>query len=54
VTTTEVGLARAGERVGSVVFTAGTQKISVPLALEKAIDDPGALWRLSNPFGLLD
>jgi D-alanyl-D-alanine carboxypeptidase (penicillin-binding protein 5/6) len=54
VTTTEVGLARAGKHVGSVVFTAGTQKISVPLALEKAIDDPGALWRLSNPFGLLD
>jgi len=52
VTTKVTGLAEAGERVGSVVFTVGTTKISVPLALDRAIDDPGILWRLGNPLQL--
>lgn len=53
VSATEIGLAHAGERVGSVVFTVGEKKITVPLTLEKSIDDPGVLWRLANPFRLV-
>jgi D-alanyl-D-alanine carboxypeptidase (penicillin-binding protein 5/6) len=48
-----ITLAEAGAPVGSVKFTVGGTTISVPLRLDKSIDDPGALWRLGNPAGLL-
>lgn len=44
-----VRLADAGSPVGSLVFTAGTQTVSVPLQLSAKIDDPGPWWRLSHP-----
>lgn len=47
-----IGLARAGTPVGSVKFTVGGTTISVPLELDKSVEDPGALWRLGNPMGL--
>lgn len=54
VSVTKVGLAKAGEQVGSVLFTVGKRKISVPLTLEKGIDDPGILWRLAHPLPLFE
>lgn len=48
-----VALAHAGASVGSVRFTVGASTVSVPLRLDQSIDDPGALWRLTNPMGLL-
>jgi len=52
VTTKRTGLAEAGKQVGSVAFTVGTTKITVPLSLDRDIADPGILWRLSNPLRL--
>ncbi|MRX44863.1 D-alanyl-D-alanine carboxypeptidase family protein [Agromyces kandeliae] len=42
-----------GAEVGVATVTAGTQVIEVPLAVDGALEDPGAWWRLSNP-GALD
>ncbi len=53
VTTTAIGLGQQGEQVGSVLFSVGNKRITVPLTLEKAIGDPGPLWRLANPIPLL-
>ncbi|MBX3195996.1 MAG: D-alanyl-D-alanine carboxypeptidase [Microbacteriaceae bacterium] len=44
-----VRLAPAGERVGQVVFTAGSRSTTVPLVLSEAITDPGPGWRLTHP-----
>jgi len=35
--------------VGRVTFTVGTQSVSVPLALDRSLLDPGPWWRLVNP-----
>jgi D-alanyl-D-alanine carboxypeptidase (penicillin-binding protein 5/6) len=43
-------LAAKGSDAGSVVFTAGEQRITVPLELDHAIDDPGPWWRLGHPL----
>lgn len=48
-----ITLAQVGLRVGSVKFTVGAATISVPLKLDKSVEDPGALWRLTNPTRLL-
>ncbi|MEO7122764.1 MAG: D-alanyl-D-alanine carboxypeptidase [Lacisediminihabitans sp.] len=53
VETSAIGLANAGQRVGSIVFTVGDKKVAVPLKLDKSVEDPGVLWRLANPFLLL-
>ena len=45
----DIHLAKAGTDVGSLVFTAGAQSVTVPLTLSATIDDPGPWWRLSNP-----
>lgn len=50
------GAARVGAEasaVGRVTFTAGSQTVSVPLALDHALVDPGPWWRLGNPIELL-
>ncbi|AWB95527.1 D-alanyl-D-alanine carboxypeptidase [Agromyces badenianii] len=47
-----VTLAARGEEVGTAVVHVGAQEISVPLVLDRAIEDPGAWWRLSNPGAL--
>ncbi|MES2092628.1 MAG: D-alanyl-D-alanine carboxypeptidase [Actinomycetota bacterium] len=38
---------------GRVTFTVGSQSLSVPLRLDRALLDPGPWWRLSNPIKLL-
>ena len=48
-----ITLADDGERVGTALVTAGTERIEVPLVLDGTVDDPGAWWRLTNP-GELD
>ncbi len=48
-----ITLAEDGERVGTALVTAGTERIEVPLVLDGTVDDPGAWWRLTNP-GELD
>ena len=49
-----ITLAAEGTTVGSITFTAGAQTVSVPLALDSTISDPGSEWRLSNPGVLSD
>jgi D-alanyl-D-alanine carboxypeptidase (penicillin-binding protein 5/6) len=47
-----IRLSAKGAPVGEVTFTVDDQKISVPLALDHGIQDPGAWWRLTNPMTL--
>jgi serine-type D-Ala-D-Ala carboxypeptidase (penicillin-binding protein 5/6) len=47
------GVAARGSRVGTATFTVGDETIEVPIELASAITDPGAGWRLANPFALL-
>ncbi len=42
---------RAGEDVGSITFTIADRTVTVPLALDSALEDPGPWWRLTHPFG---
>ncbi len=51
VSTKELTTASAGTMVGSVEFTVAGKTITVPLALDSALSDPGPWWRLTNPFG---
>ncbi|CAN5152358.1 hypothetical protein BH09ACT5_BH09ACT5_08020 [soil metagenome] len=48
----ELHLARSGDEVGELVFTAGPRTVTVPLVLSATIDDPGPWWRLTNPAEL--
>ena len=48
----ELHLAEKDAEVGRLVFTAGTQTVTVPLTLSATIDDPGPWWRLTNPAKL--
>lgn len=51
----DIRLADEGAALGSVVFAAGTQTITVPLVLSRDLDDPGPWWRLTHPeiiFGM--
>lgn len=50
---TALHLGAEGTDVGSVTFTAGQQTVTVPLVLDRTIDDPGPWWRLTNPLALL-
>jgi serine-type D-Ala-D-Ala carboxypeptidase (penicillin-binding protein 5/6) len=52
VQTSTVTLAKAGTSVGSLNFSVGGVVQSVPLKLSHSIEDPGPLWRLSNPGNL--
>jgi D-alanyl-D-alanine carboxypeptidase (penicillin-binding protein 5/6) len=52
ISTDDVGVAEKGSDVGSVTFTVGDERIVVPLELASTIDDPGPLWRLTNPAAL--
>jgi D-alanyl-D-alanine carboxypeptidase (penicillin-binding protein 5/6) len=40
-----------GQQVGSVTFTVADESVSVPLALDGELGDPGPWWRLTHPFG---
>ena len=55
VTADGIRLGERGETVGSVVFTAGQQTVTVPLELSTDVEDPGPWWRLGHPeliFGM--
>jgi D-alanyl-D-alanine carboxypeptidase (penicillin-binding protein 5/6) len=47
----KVGEVRAS--AGRVTFTAGSQSVSVPLALDRPLRDPGPWWRLGHPAELI-
>ncbi|MGV8968861.1 MAG: D-alanyl-D-alanine carboxypeptidase family protein [Microbacteriaceae bacterium] len=49
----EVRVAERGTVIGELVFTVGERTLRSPLALETAIGDPGAWWRLTHPIDLL-
>ncbi len=53
VSASTIGLAARGARVGSAVFTAGSERLTVPLALSASLADPGPGWRLTHPSQLL-
>ena len=42
----------AGDEVGTVTWTVGTETLTVPLVLDGAIDPPDAWWRLTHPLEL--
>jgi D-alanyl-D-alanine carboxypeptidase (penicillin-binding protein 5/6) len=44
-----VTTAKTGQVVGSVVFTVGATKVTVPIGLSGALTDPGPRWRLTHP-----
>jgi D-alanyl-D-alanine carboxypeptidase (penicillin-binding protein 5/6) len=52
-TARSVGVGSDGDAVGSLDFTVGTQKISVPLVLDGTLSDPGPGWRFTHPGELL-
>ncbi|MBN9142100.1 MAG: D-alanyl-D-alanine carboxypeptidase [Micrococcales bacterium] len=55
VTADDIRLAAKGVELGSVVFTAGAQTVTVPLVLSRTVEDPGPWWRLGHPeiiFGM--
>lgn len=47
-----IGLAVDGTGVGTLTLTVDEAVTQVPLELDGAIEDPGPLWRLGNPFAL--
>ena len=47
-----LGLGSANDNVGSVEFTVGDKTVSVPLVLDRAVQDPGPAWRFSHPGAL--
>lgn len=54
-TVAPIRLAAKGDEVGTVVFTAGRQTVTVPLVLSRDVEDPGPWWRLGHPeliFGM--
>ena len=48
-TTTSLTTGRDGEQVGTISWTAGTDKVSVPVVLQGSIRPPTAWWRLTHP-----
>lgn len=44
-----VTFAPSGTRVGAVTFVVGSAVIVVPLALDRALADPGGWWKILNP-----
>ena len=54
-TVAPIRLGAKGDEVGTVVFTAGRQTVTVPLVLSRDVEDPGPWWRLGHPeliFGM--
>jgi D-alanyl-D-alanine carboxypeptidase (penicillin-binding protein 5/6) len=52
-TTTTLKSGASGQTVGSVTYTAGKTKITVPVVLKGKIAGPTAWWRLTHPGALL-
>ncbi|MCW4384432.1 D-alanyl-D-alanine carboxypeptidase [Salinibacterium sp. SYSU T00001] len=44
-----IGAAPSGTTVGAASFTVGQELLEVPLVLSDALNDPGPMWRLTNP-----
>jgi D-alanyl-D-alanine carboxypeptidase (penicillin-binding protein 5/6) len=51
-TTTTLKTGKNGETVGSLSWTVGTDKITVPVVLQGSIKGPSAWWRLTHPSEL--
>lgn len=51
--TTTLKTGATGEKVGSVTWTAGKTKVTVPVVLKGSIKAPTAWWRLTHPFEVL-
>ncbi|GAB3411101.1 hypothetical protein GCM10027515_32240 [Schumannella luteola] len=52
-TTTALKTGRDGERIGTVVYTAGSRSASVPVVLKGTITKPTTEWRLTHPAEVL-
>lgn len=50
--TTALSAGKAGEKVGSITWTAGPRTASADLVLDGDIAPPDAWWRLAHPFEL--
>lgn len=50
-TVSDVRDGKPGQRVGSVTFAVADESVTVPLALDGELGDPGPWWRLTHPFG---
>lgn len=50
-TVSDVRDGAAGQEVGAVTFTVAGESLTVPLALDGELGDPGPWWRLTHPFG---
>ncbi len=44
-------VAERGQVLGSVTFTVADRVVTVPLALDSPLSDPGPWWRFAHPFG---
>jgi D-alanyl-D-alanine carboxypeptidase (penicillin-binding protein 5/6) len=53
VTTREVTIGGAGDKVGALNVAIGTETVEIPLELATSVADPGPWWRLTNPLPLL-
>jgi D-alanyl-D-alanine carboxypeptidase (penicillin-binding protein 5/6) len=53
VVTSAEGESKSGIAVGSASFTAGTQRMTIPLVLSKKLVGPDGFWRLAHPGALL-
>lgn len=51
VLTKHIAAATDGTTVGSITYTAGSQKVTVPLVLSGSITAPDWLWRVTHPGG---
>jgi len=52
-TTSTLKTGKAGEKVGSITWTAGKNTITVPIVLMGSIKPPTTQWRLTHPKQLL-
>jgi D-alanyl-D-alanine carboxypeptidase (penicillin-binding protein 5/6) len=50
--TTTLKTGADGEKVGSITWTAGGEKVTAPVVLKGTIAPPTAWWRLTHPFEL--
>jgi D-alanyl-D-alanine carboxypeptidase (penicillin-binding protein 5/6) len=47
-----VTTARENTKVGEVTFTAGDERVTVPLVLDREVEGPDAWWRITHPGDL--
>lgn len=49
----EIRTSPAGRDVGRVAVATGSGEVESPLEVSSALEDPGPMWRLTNPFAIL-